>query len=70
MIRISPGLGYKINDKWKAEFYISYHLSNNTSEDDDSTNDFVFRLRIFKSTVNKKVNKINTKEDDIKELIE
>ena len=70
VIRISPGLGYKINDKWKAEFYISYHLSNNTSEDDDSTNDFVFRLRIFKSTVNKKVNKINTKEDDIKELIE
>jgi len=70
VIRISPGLGYKINDKWKAEFYISYHLSNNTSEDDDSTNDFVFRLRIFKSTVKKKVNKINTKEDDIKELIE
>ena len=25
VIRISPGLGYKFNDEWKAEFYVSYH---------------------------------------------
>ncbi|MDN3644098.1 DUF2490 domain-containing protein [Lutimonas halocynthiae] len=70
VIRISPGLGYKLNDKWKAEFYVSYHLSNNTSEDDESTNDFVFRLRIYKLTSGKKEYKINSKEEDIKELIE
>ena len=70
VIRISPGLGYKLNDKWKAEFYVSYHLSNNTSEDDDSTNDFVFRLRIYKLTTGKKEYKINSKEEDLKELIE
>lgn len=70
VIRISPGLGYKLNDKWKAEFYVSYHLSNNTSEDDESTNDFVFRLRIYKSTIGKKEYKINSKEEDLKELIE
>jgi hypothetical protein len=70
VIRISPGLGYKFNDEWKAEFYVSYHHSNNTSADDKSTNDFVFRLRIYKSTLKKTRPEINTKEEDIKELIE
>lgn len=70
VIRISPGLGYKLNDEWKAEFYVSYHLSNNTSEEDESTNDFVFRLRIYESSLRKKEYKINSKEDDLKELIE
>lgn len=71
VIRISPGLGYKLNDEWKAEFYVSYHQSNNTSEDDDSTNDFVFRLRIYHASLKKKtVPTIQTKEEDIKELIE
>ncbi len=70
VIRISPGLGYKLNDDWKAEFYVSYHLSNNTSQDDESTNDFVFRLRIFKSSISKKPFKIDSKEEDLKELIE
>ena len=70
VIRISPGLGYKFNDEWKAEFYVSYHQSNNTSADDNSTNDFVFRLRIYKSSLKKTRPEINTKEEDIKELIE
>jgi hypothetical protein len=70
VIRISPGLGYKFNDEWKAEFYVSYHYSNNTSEDDNSTNDFVFRLRIYKSSLKKTSPAINTKEEDLKELIE
>ena len=72
VIRISPGLGYKFNDEWRTEFYVSYHLSTNTTENDDSTNDFVFRLRIYKTSFkkkNKKV-KINTKEEDLKDLIE
>ena len=71
VIRISPGLGYKFNDEWKAEFYASYHHSNNTSEEDNSTNDFVFRLRIYKSSLKKKtIPTLPTKEEDIKELIE
>jgi len=70
VIRISPGIGYKFTDEWKAELYVSYHLSNNTSVDDESTNDFVFRLRIYKLSISKKEYKINSKEDDLKELIE
>ncbi len=70
VIRISPGLGYKFNDKWKAEFYVSYHYSTDTSEDNDSTNDFVFRLRIYKNSLKKTSPTINTKEEDLKEMIE
>ena len=69
VIRISPGLGYKINNEWKAEFYISYHYSRDTSEDNDSTNEFVFRLRIYRANI-KKAKIIETKEEEIKELIE
>jgi len=71
VIRLSPGIGYKFNDEWKAEFYVSYHHSNNTSQDDTSTNDFVFRLRIYKNSIKKKSSPaINTKEEDLKDLIE
>jgi len=69
-IRISPGLGYKFNDQWKAEFYVSYHHSKNISETNDSSNDFVFRLRIYKSSLKKSSPVIKTKEEEIKELIE
>lgn len=70
VIRISPGLGYKFTDEWRAEFYVSYHHSTNISEDDDNSNDFVFRLRIYKSNLKKKTPELQTKEEDLKDLIE
>lgn len=69
VIRISPGLGYKLNNQWKAEFYISYHYTLKTTADDNSSNDLVFRLRIYRANVKKATVK-ETKEEDIKELIE
>lgn len=69
VIRITPGIGYKFNAEWKAEFQVSYHYSNNTSANQDSSNDFVFRLRLFKAHI-KKAAVMDTKEDEIKELIE
>ena len=70
VIRISPGLGYKFSDQWKAELYVSYHYTRNTTEQQDGSNDFVFRLRIYKSNRIKRPPKLNTKEEDVKELIE
>ena len=70
VIRISPGVGYKFSDEWKAEFYMSYHYTRNTTETQDGSNDFVFRLRIYKANRVKKLPKLNTKEEDVKELIE
>ena len=70
VIRISPGVGYKLNDEWRAELYFSYHYTNNTSEQQDGSNDFVVRLRIFKANLVKKPPMLDTKEEDMKELIE
>lgn len=70
VIRISPGVGYKFSDEWRGEFYLSYHYTNNTTDDQASSNDFVFRLRIYKAHIKKKAPKIDTREEDIKELIE
>lgn len=69
VVRISPGVGYKFNDQWKAEFFISYHYTLNTTADENSSNDFVFRLRIYRANV-KKAKIMDTKEEEIKELIE
>lgn len=70
VIRITPGIGYKFSDEWKAEFYVSYHYTINTTEQGDGSNDFVFRLRVYKATLVKRPPKLDTKEEDIKDLIE
>ena len=70
LIRVSPGVGYKFSDEWRAEFYLSYHYTYNNTEEQDGSNDFVFRLRIFKASLVKKESTPDTKEEDIKELIE
>ena len=71
VIRISPGIGYKISDDWRGEFYVSYHRANNATGQQDSSNEILFRLRIFKSITAKKELPIEEdKEEDLKELIE
>ncbi len=49
LIRITPGLGYTFNLKWKMEFSISYHRTRITIDDNFETNDIVFRIRIFQN---------------------
>ena len=47
LIRISPGIGYTFNLKWKLEFSTSYQRTKFFSDDNIETNDIVFRLRVF-----------------------
>jgi len=68
-IRITPGIGYKFSNDWRCEFSVSYHNTKNTSEDDQTTNDFVFRIRLFKSNIKRGLF-ISNKDDQLKELIE
>ena len=70
VIRVSPGIGYKFSDQWRAEVCLSYQYTNNTTETDDGSNDFVFRLRLFSTSLVRKRPALDTKEEDIKELIE
>ena len=47
LIRITPGIGYTFNLKWKLEFSTAYQRTKITVEDNVETNDIVFRLRVF-----------------------
>ena len=47
LIRITPGLGYTFNLKWKMEFSTSYHRTRIDVDNSFETNDIVFRLRLF-----------------------
>jgi len=49
VMRITPGLGNKINDKWRAELNVSYHNVKEDIEDSFQNNNIVFRLRVFTS---------------------
>lgn len=69
VIRISPGLGYKLNEDWKFELYVSYQNTTNTSDTNNTSNDFVLRLRVFKSST-KKNHTHKNKDEQIKDLIE
>ncbi len=69
VVRFSPGLGYKLNDDWKFELYASYHNTLNTAREGNTSNDFVIRLRIFKSNI-KKETLPKTEEEQLKDLID
>jgi len=45
--RINVGIGYEFSTAFKLEFNLAYHYTRNTLEDEFSTNDVVFRLRVF-----------------------
>jgi hypothetical protein len=47
VVRISPGIGYEINPKWKTAFYIGYNYTRNLPTEDFYTDNVIFRLRVY-----------------------
>lgn len=47
LIRITPGLGYTFNLKWKVEFSTIYQRTRIDVNNSFETNDIIFRLRLF-----------------------
>ncbi len=68
-IRISPGIGYKFNNEWRCEFSVSYHNIKDDLANDGTSNDFVFRIRLFRSNLKKGIF-IRDKEGQMKELMD
>lgn len=62
LVRISPGIGYKSKNDWKYETYIIFNVSKNITETNNTSNDFILRLRVYQGNPTKKVLDIN--EDD------
>ena len=47
VMRITPGIGYQINPKWKAAFYIGYNYTKNQVIDEFKTDNVIYRLRLY-----------------------
>jgi hypothetical protein len=62
VVRISPGIGYKSKNDWRYETYIIFNISKNITETNNTSNDFILRLRVYKGNSTKQVLDIN--EDD------
>ena len=47
VVRITPGIGYEINPKWKTAFYIGYNYTRNLSAEKFETNNIIYRFRVY-----------------------
>ncbi len=47
VVRISPGIGYKLKNNWRYELFVILNRSKNTTETSNTTSDFILRLRIY-----------------------
>lgn len=59
VFRITPGLGYQINKKWKAAFLIGYNRTRNGIDEQFKTNDVIYRVRLY-HTIDKKKKQVKT----------
>lgn len=49
LIRLSPGIGYKIRSGWRFELYTIFNRTKNLTETNDKSSDFILRLRIYQA---------------------
>lgn len=45
--RITPGIGYKINPKWKAAFLVGWNYTRNLNSETFSTSSIIYRFRVY-----------------------
>jgi hypothetical protein len=46
LIRLSPGIGFKLKSGWRFEAFIIYNRTKNITETSNSSNDFILRFRV------------------------
>lgn len=62
LIRISPGIGYRLENDWRFELYLIFNRTKNITETNNTSSDFILRLRIYKG--NSKKRELNINEED------
>lgn len=56
VVRIAPGIGYKINKDWRFEVYLIFNESKNNTATINGSSDFILRIRVFNDALKKKSN--------------
>ena len=62
VLRISPGIGYRLENDWRFELYVIFNSTKNITETNNKSSDFILRLRVFKG--NPKKQELNINEED------
>jgi len=62
LLRISPGIGYRLENDWRFELYVIFNSTKNITETNNKSSDFILRLRVFKG--NSKKQELNINEED------
>ncbi|MCO4820917.1 MAG: DUF2490 domain-containing protein [Flavobacteriaceae bacterium] len=52
VVRIEPGIGYKLKNDWRFELHGIFNQTKNSTENDTNTSDFIIRLRVFSGNSN------------------
>ncbi len=47
LIRISPGIGYKLKNNWRYELFVIFNRTKNITETNNKSSDFILRLRVY-----------------------
>jgi hypothetical protein len=58
--RITPGIGYEINPRWRTEFLVGWNYTKDLTSDKFDTNSIIYRLRVYYIIPDRK--KSNTSE--------
>ena len=62
LTRLSPGIGYRTKSNWKFEMYLIFNRTKNITETNNTSSDFILRLRIINASKKKYA---ETLEEDI-----
>lgn len=46
ILRLSPGIGYKLKSGWKIETYLIFNRTKNITETNNKSSDFILRIRV------------------------
>ena len=63
LIRLSPGLGYRLENDWKFELFVIFNRTKNITETNNKSSDFILRLRVYKGIPKKEVLNINEEDN-------
>jgi len=62
VLRISPGIGYRLENDWRFEMYIIFNRTKNITETSNKSSDFILRFRVYKGNSKKKELDINEED--------
>jgi hypothetical protein len=62
LLRISPGIGYRLENDLRFELYLIFNSTKNITETNNNSSDFILRFRVFKG--NSKKEELNINEED------